>query len=147
MTQGLLLLFLIFYLFFNLLYSPVIILLPVHPLTVSHPIPPSPISKRMSLPPQPPSHQTSPLPGASGLSQVRCIFSHWGQTRQTSAVYASGASYQLVYAAWLVAQCLRDLRESGLVETAGLPKWLPSSTVSSLINGFSPLPLHLGFYY
>jgi hypothetical protein len=91
--------------------------------------------------------QASLFSGASSLSRVRCIFSHWGQTRPCSAIYVFRALYQLVYAAWLVAQCLRDLRESGLVETAGLPKWLPSSTVSSLINGFSPLPLHLGFYY
>ena len=56
-------------------------------------------------------YQMSPLPGASGLSRVRIryIFSHWGQTRQSSAVNVLGASYQLVYAAWVVAQCLRDL--------------------------------------
>jgi hypothetical protein len=33
------------------------------------------------------SHQSSPFPGPSSLSRMRCIFSHWGQTRQTSAVY------------------------------------------------------------
>jgi hypothetical protein len=33
--------------------------------------------------------------------------------RQSSAVYVVGASYQLMYAPWLVAQCLRDLRDLG----------------------------------
>jgi hypothetical protein len=46
---------------------------------------------------------------------VRCILSHWGQTRKSSAVYVSGASHQLVYAAWLVAQSLRDVRGPGLL--------------------------------
>jgi hypothetical protein len=31
-------------------------------------------------------HQSSLLPGASSLSRVRCIFSHWGKTRKSSAV-------------------------------------------------------------
>jgi hypothetical protein len=56
----------------------------------------------------PPNHQASRLPGALSLSRVRR-----DQTRQSSAVYVLGASYQLVYAAWLVAQCLRDLRAPG----------------------------------
>jgi hypothetical protein len=71
-----------------------------------------PVSKRMSLPLHP--HTTRPLPSwASSLSRVRCVFSHWGQTRQSSAVYVSEVSYQLVYAAWLVAQCLRALGGPG----------------------------------
>jgi hypothetical protein len=42
--------------------------------------------------PPPPPYQTSPLPGASSLSRVRCIFFHWGRSgRQSSAVYVSGA--------------------------------------------------------
>jgi hypothetical protein len=41
--------------------------------------------------------------------RVRCIFSDWTQTQQSSTVCVLGASYQLVYTAWLVVQCLRDL--------------------------------------
>jgi hypothetical protein len=67
------------------------------------------ISKRMFSHPQPLMHQTSPLPGASSLSRFMCVFSHWTQTWQSSAIYVSEASYQLVYDVWLVAQCLRDL--------------------------------------
>jgi hypothetical protein len=40
---------------------------------------------------------------------VRCVFSHWGHNRQPSAVYVSEASDQLVYATWLVAQCLGNM--------------------------------------
>jgi hypothetical protein len=55
------------------------------------------IFKRMP-PPRHPHHQASPFPGTSSLSRVRCIFSHWGQTRHSSAVYVSEASsYQLVW--------------------------------------------------
>jgi hypothetical protein len=42
-----------------------------------------------------------------------CIFSDLVQTWWFSAVYVLGASYQLVYAAWMVAQCLRALRGPG----------------------------------
>jgi hypothetical protein len=43
------------------------------------------------------------------------FFSYCGQTRQSSAVYMSVASDQLVYDAWLVAQCLRDLKQADLL--------------------------------
>ena len=66
----------------------------------------SPMSKRMLFYPQ--CYQTSPIPGASGLLRVRCTFSHWCKTRHSSAAYVLGASNHLVFAAWLVAQCLRD---------------------------------------
>jgi hypothetical protein len=61
----------------------------------------------------PTSHQGSPLPRATSLSRVKCFFSHCGQTRQSSAVYVLGPLYQLVYAAWLVSQCLGDLTGQG----------------------------------
>jgi hypothetical protein len=48
-------------------------------------------------------------PGTSSLLRVRCIISEWTQTWKFAAVYVLGASYQLVYAACLVVQCLRDL--------------------------------------
>jgi hypothetical protein len=57
--------------------------------------------------------QASPLPGASSLSQVRDIFSHWDQTRKSFAMYVLGVSHQIVYAAWLVAEWLRDFKGPG----------------------------------
>ena len=72
------------------------------------PIPPSPSPRKCLHTPSPP-HQSSPLPGVWSIWRVMSI-SHWDQTRQSSAVYESGASYQLMYASWLVAQCLRHLR-------------------------------------
>ena len=60
--------------------------------------------------PQSPDSQTSKLLEASSLLNIRCILSSWTQTLQPSALYMMGASYQLLYAAWLVVQCLRDMR-------------------------------------
>jgi hypothetical protein len=58
------------YLFFNFFYSPDRFPFPVHPLTVSHPTPPPPFSKRMFQPPSPPPpHQTSSLSRDPGLSK------------------------------------------------------------------------------
>ena len=97
-------------------YSPDFIPLLVHALNVLHDIPPphpTLISKRMSPSNLPPLHQTYPLPGASKLLRVRCISSDRVHTPKPSAVYVLGPLYQLMYAAWLVAQCLRDLRGSG----------------------------------
>jgi hypothetical protein len=80
--------------------------------------------------PHPSPHLTSKLPGASSLLRVRCIISEWTQTQQSSTVCVLGASYQLVYAACLVGKCLRDLRGSRLIETAGSPTGSPFSSVS-----------------
>jgi hypothetical protein len=60
-----------------------------------------------------PANLTSKLPGATSFLKVRCIFSDWTQTQQSSAVYVLKASYQLVYATLLVVQCLRDLGGPG----------------------------------
>jgi hypothetical protein len=60
---------------FNPFFScPVIISLPVHPLTVPHPIPP-PLSSRGYNPHSPP-HKASLLLGAPSLLRVSCIFSY-----------------------------------------------------------------------
>ena len=67
------------------------------------------ISTWMPLP-QHTQHLTSKLPGASSLLRVRWIISEWTQTQKSSAVYVLVASYQLVYAACLVVQCLWDHR-------------------------------------
>jgi hypothetical protein len=84
-------------------YSPVIILFKIHQIwkfliPFFLPTPTLPYSR----PPHSLEPQVSPT--------VWCFFSHWGQTRQSSAIYVLGAFDQLGYAAWLVAQCLRDLR-------------------------------------
>lgn len=58
------------------------------------------------------SPQAFPFSGASRLSRIKCIFSHWGHITQSSAIYVSDVgnggegvgSDQPVYAAWLVAQ-------------------------------------------
>jgi hypothetical protein len=92
---------------FNLFCSPAVIPLLILPPAVPHPIPPPPSPK--GCPQHSPHPKVSPLPEASSLLRVRRIFSYWSQIRQSSAVHVSGASYQLVYAAWLVAQNLRDL--------------------------------------
>jgi hypothetical protein len=108
---------------FNLFYSPDSIPVSVHPLTVPHPTPsyPTLVSMRMS-PPPPPTHPTRP-PHSLGPQ-----LSDW---TQSSVLYVLGASYQPVYAVWLVAQCLRD---PWLVETAGLPIALPSSCAYFLVE-------------
>ena len=79
-------------------YTPIIIPLPVCLLTAPHPIPP-PWSPRGCPHHSPLPHQTtSSLPRAY---RVGCIFSDWGQNRQSLLYMCRG----LMYAAWLVAQC------------------------------------------
>ena len=85
-------------------------------LTAPHPIPPPltlTIFKRMSLRynsyPTRTSHSLGPQ-----VSWVGCLFFHWGQSRQSFAVYMMGASHLLVYHTWLVAECLRDF--GGLIQ-------------------------------
>jgi hypothetical protein len=58
----------------------------------------------------PPPYLSSKLPGIFSLLRARCIISEWTEIWQSSAIYVLGASYQLVYAAHLVVQCLRDIR-------------------------------------
>jgi hypothetical protein len=78
-----------------------------HPLSfysTSHIFSPSPVSPWMSPPPTPPK-----LLRTSSLMKVRYIFSEWTQAQPSSTVYVLGDSYQVVYAACLMVQCLRDL--------------------------------------
>jgi hypothetical protein len=101
-----------------------------------------PVSKRMSPRMY---HQTSKHPGVSILLRVRCIFSDKTQTLQSSAVYVLGASYQLMYA-WLVVQCMRDLKGPGklrllvLLQGHWTPQLLPAfpSSVTG-VSCFCPL--------
>ena len=105
----------LFYYYFLLIlfYSPIITPLLVCLPTGPHPIPSPPCLQDVS----PSTHQTpcqaSPLPRDPSLLRVRYVFSHWGQNRQPSAVYVSATLGQLLYAAWLMAQFLRDLRGPG----------------------------------
>jgi hypothetical protein len=87
---------------------------------------------------QPQPHQISKLPGYSSHLWVRYIISDWNQSWQSPAVCVLGASYQLVYAAWLVVQCLRDLGGVRLIETAGPPTGSPSSSSSSSFSLIQP---------
>jgi hypothetical protein len=59
------------------------------------------------LPLYPRTPRVSPFPGI--LSRIRCIFSHRGQTRQSSAIHVPGASVQT----WLMAQSLGSIRGLG----------------------------------
>ena len=123
--------FIIFTLFFTLQ-----ILFPswsTLPLTVPCPIPPQLAPWFHEDVPTPfPPYQTFKLPRASILLKVRYILSDQTQTRQSSDIYVLGASYQLVFASWLVTQCLR---QSKLTETAGPPTGLPL-----LLSFLQPLP-------
>lgn len=89
---------------------------PTHPQKVLQPIPPPlpiPISKRM-LPLSFPPHQATKFPGPSSLSIISA--SSLTEARLvTRLLYMCvlGTSYQLMYAAWLVAQCLRDFVSLG----------------------------------
>jgi hypothetical protein len=105
--------FCVFLKFFLLLinyvfYTPYFIPCPGHPLIVPHPH--YTVSRGY---PQPSPHHTSKVPSVSSLLRVRCIFSDWIKTQLSSTVYVLSSSYQLVYAAWLVVQCLRDIEVPG----------------------------------
>jgi hypothetical protein len=78
--------------------------------------------------------------------RIRYINTEWTQTWKPSTVCALGASYQLVYAAYLVAQCLRGLRGPDLLRLLVLledhlsPQLLsafPNSTTA--VSCFCPL--------
>jgi hypothetical protein len=78
--------------------------------------------------------------------QVRCIFSDWIQTWQSSALHVLVSSYYLAYAAWLSGSVSEKSQWSRLVEIAGLHIGSPSSTASFsffLIQPYgSPAPVH-----
>jgi hypothetical protein len=76
--------------------------LPVPPPRVLHPHhPPLCLWEGAPSPAPPPTHHIPSLfPEASSLYRIRCIPSHWGQTRQFSAAYVSGTMDQSVNARW-----------------------------------------------
>ena len=94
------------------------------------------ILKNIGCTPNP--YQASPFPGASRFSRIKHIFSHWGHTRQFSAVYVSAALDQLTYAAWFGGSASERSQRSSLVETAGLPMGSPSSSASSSLSLIQP---------
>jgi hypothetical protein len=89
-----------------------VIFFPVHP--------PIPDSSTFHTPRTPPHHlqqdalilTSTPrdliIPWAPSLSRVSCTLSDWDHIYQSSGVYVPGTSFWPVYAAWLVAQCLRE---------------------------------------
>jgi hypothetical protein len=79
-------------------------------------------------------HACRSLTGASILSRVRYIFSHWGQTRQSSAVYVPGSSKELP--GWW--HIIWEISGSRLAETAGLSMRLPLSSDSSSLSLSQP---------
>ena len=95
-----------------------------------------PLSPRgCSFPTPTPPHHMYSLTGALSLMRVKYIFSHWDQTQKPSAVYVLGASYQLVYVAWLVFQ---RAQKSRLFETVGLLIGLPPSSASFSFSLIQP---------
>lgn len=86
------------FLFYFFTVHPLLLPAPSHN-SLSHPTPLSPRG-------WPPIRHPLVVPGASCLT--RHILSHWGQTRQSSAIRVGvgGRSDQLMYSAWLGAQSL-----------------------------------------
>lgn len=116
---------------FNIFYKILIIPFPVCPLTLPHPI----------LPPRPPrgnAHLPNPhtflTTWASYFLGVRCVFSNWAQTRQFYVAYVLRTSYQQVYVAWLVSQCLR------IVVCLGYLRLLVFLWVTLLLGTFQLFP-------
>ena len=118
-------------------YSSDFILLPVHSPPVPHPTPLfSPSSPRgcpqssNPSPPVQPSNPYSTRPPHSLGSQVSWVLgaSPFTEARPGSPLLymCQGASYQLVYAAWLVTQCLRDLGGPGQLRLLIFPWGYPS---------------------
>ena len=85
---------------FFFFYSPVVNPLPVLPPTVPHPIPP----------PRGCPHTPTHTPARSSHSLVpevsQELHTSLTESRPGSPVYALEASYHLMYAAWLMAQCM-----------------------------------------
>lgn len=75
-----------------------------------------------------------PFSWDSSLLKIRTIFSHWDQTRQSSAMYKCGASNQPVHAAWLVAHSLGAPRGPGYL------RLLVFLWVTLLLSFFQPFP-------
>jgi hypothetical protein len=81
--------FLLLFFFYNTVINPPT---PIGPPTGPYPIPP-PSGCPLSLK----SHQTSTFPEAS---RVRCLFSHWVQTRKSSAGYVGGFGPASMLSGW-----------------------------------------------
>jgi hypothetical protein len=108
------------------------------------PAPPGPIFSSHSsflfsprgAPPTP--YQPSFFPGVSSLSRIRHIFSHWGQTRQFTAVDAPGSLWP-AYVWYLVGDSVSgSSMGSRLVETAGFPMRLPSPSAPTILPLIQP---------
>ena len=71
----------------------------------------------------------------ASLSRIRHIISHWGQTRQSSAVYLCSGEGGCCLVGGSVSGSSQGSR---LVETAGLPMGLPSPSSPSILPLIQP---------
>jgi hypothetical protein len=79
----------------------------------------------------PPTNQTSKFPGASNLLKIRCTFSDWILTQQSSTAMCVGGLI-LTGECYLVGDPVSERSQaSKIIETADPPTGLPSSSASS----------------
>jgi hypothetical protein len=107
--------------------------------TVSHPIPTPTVFKRRFPPlsPHPPSRLPTPWTLKAFQSQAHLLPLMPDQPVLCCICVGDLLPASVCY--WLVAQCLRELRQgSRLVEMAGLPMGLPSSSTSSSLSLIQP---------
>lgn len=82
-------------------------------------VPKLPVSCYRVLPPTTQLHPWEGSPwvlsylGTSSLCRIGSIFSHWGRTSQSSAIYVPGTLGQPMYALWVVVHTLRTGRGPG----------------------------------
>jgi hypothetical protein len=95
----------------------------------------SPLSPRGCSPPPP---LGLPTPWSLKSFEVRCIFSHRGQTRQSSAVYVSEVLGPLRVCCLVGGSESERSQGTRLVETAGLPMGSLSSSASSSLPQIQP---------
>jgi hypothetical protein len=81
----------------------------------------------------------SPFPGTSSFYRIKCILSHWGQTRPSSAMYVQGppTSPCMLFGWWL---SLWELQGVQLLDTVVPPMGLKSLSAPSVL----PLTLPQG---
>jgi hypothetical protein len=94
-----------------------------------------------------PSLPTSPLPGDSSLSKVRCIFFLCDQTRKSSAVYVLGGLILAGVCCLVGCSVSKRAQGSRLVETAGLLIGSSSFSTSSSFSLIQPQESPLSVYW
>jgi hypothetical protein len=107
--------------------------LPIHILTVLHPIPPPHLTPSPHGCPHSSHHLTSKCRGASRLLRVGCFIFESTQTWKSSTVCVLGVSYQLVYAVCFVFQCLKNLGGTDKPRPLVLLQYHPSPQLLSTV--------------